>query len=62
MRLAGNRILVANGPPEGFKLRAGNRVGLTISDQRMPETTDSVFRRRVGALESTLNCNIDQLA
>jgi diguanylate cyclase (GGDEF)-like protein len=47
LRREGYRILIANGADEGFELLARNRVGVIISDQRMPVMNGTEFLRRV---------------
>jgi len=41
------RVLTANNIRDGFDLLAGHRVGVVISDHRMPEMTGTEFLRRV---------------
>ncbi len=47
LRRDGYRILIANGADEGFDLLARNRVGVILSDQRMPVMNGTEFLRRV---------------
>ncbi|MEK6663053.1 MAG: response regulator [Pseudomonadota bacterium] len=49
-RRDGYRILTANGGSEGLALLAQNKVGVILSDQRMPEMSGSEFLSQVKAL------------
>jgi response regulator RpfG family c-di-GMP phosphodiesterase len=50
LRRDGYSILTANSAEEGLKLLADNKVGVIISDQRMPQMTGVDFLRKVKAL------------
>ncbi len=49
-RRDGYRVLTANGGSEGLALLAENKVGVILSDQRMPEMSGSEFLSKVTAL------------
>lgn len=49
-RRDGYRVLTANGGAEGLALLAENKVGVILSDQRMPEMSGSEFLSQVTAL------------
>lgn len=49
-RRDGYRVLTANGGAEGLALLAENKVGVILSDQRMPEMSGSEFLSKVTAL------------
>ena len=49
-RRDGYRILTANGGSEGLALLAENKVGVILSDQRMPEMSGSEFLNQVASL------------
>lgn len=50
LRREGYRILTASSAEEGLNLLAGNKVGVILSDQRMPQTTGVDFLRKVKML------------
>ena len=50
LRRDGYNILTANSAEEGLNLLADNKVGVIISDQRMPQMTGVEFLRKVKAL------------
>jgi len=50
LRRDGYSILTASSAEEGLSLLAGNKIGVIISDQRMPHMTGADFLRKVKAL------------
>jgi diguanylate cyclase (GGDEF)-like protein len=50
LRREGYTLLAAHSPAEAFDYLAGHRIGVIVSDQRMPEMTGTEFLRRVKEL------------
>ncbi len=50
LRRDGYNVLLANNSAEAFELLAGHRVGVILSDQRMPDMTGTEFLSRVKEL------------